>query len=1006
MTDDRSTAGRILQAMSGAGPVLCPILIGRDELLELIDRLIAEALAGRGRTVLLSGQAGLGKTRLIRAAARKAEAAGLRVDGGAVAPQDRQVPLASIREMATGMRGNAAFGSLSEDLLAIDGEHPGDALGARRLIVRATADRILEAIDRPTMLVFDDLHWADELSLEVIGELARHAADRPLVLIGGYRADEFSPDTLHREWRARLLSQRHADEARLRPLTLEETAVATTLILGSELPAPRDVVLAVHDRTNGIPLHIEELLAALDDDARTDGRLVRDAQVPDTIGDAVLARLSRLSEDARTVARAGAVVGRCFTPDVLAGILDRPLPELEPTLDELVRAAIIYPFDYVDHGYYDFRHQLLRDAVYGSVPPSELRRYHARAAEFVMGLEASSEVHASRHYERAGLRAKAFKASMAAAQAASRISARQEAYELYQRAIANMPPDLPLLERAELYESFSEAANAIERNEDCVTAATRARELYLEAGLPIKAAGMLLNMSVDTARNGGPNGEMRSYTEQALAELDGLPPSPDRDQLRAWLLISRASDWLFSSDLLAARSDALAARELAESMGDREAVLETDLLLARLDIVEGRYESGLSDGMRAAREARDAGYESTGVTGYRNLAIMAARIMDARSAEVAMREGLQYADAIEQSHCRQMMATTSALLDWGAGRWDAADERARQELVERGCRRGVIGALDVLGLVALGRGRCDEARRWLDESLATGRRIGEPHLILTPLWGLAETDLVEGDAAAAIARCEEAWATASAGGERALFIPFVVTGVRAFIAARRPDEAERWAARAEEYLTSWESIAGPALSHAGGLVRLAGGSLSAARESLERAARGWEERGRIWEALWASLDLAQCLIRTNRHADASDVAAGVRARAAAMASTPLMARADELVRASRGHARQDEPWHPLTVREYEVARLIASGLTNVEIAAELDVSPRTVGSHVEHVLAKLGAARRTEIASWVATIAPPAAAAGSGDGMAGLLAATGPGLAAGSSRTERRSRAS
>jgi len=894
----------------------------------------------------------------------------MRVDGGAVAPQDHQVPLASIREMATGMRGNDAFGSLSEDLLAIDGRHKGDALGTRRLIVRSTADQILEAIDRPTMLIFDDLHWADEMSLEVIGELARHAAGRPLLLVGGYRADEFPADTIHREWRARLLSQRHAEEARLRPLTMEETAVATTLILGGELPAPSDVVEAVYDRTNGIPLHIEELLAALDDEARADGRLIREAHVPDSIGDAVLARLSRLSDDARTVARAGAVVGRCFTPDVLAGIVDRPLRELEPTLDELVQAAIIYPFHYIDDGYYDFRHQLLRDAVYGSVPPSELRRFHAQAAEFVMQLEASSIVHASRHYERAGLRSQAFKASLAAAREASRISARQEAYELYQRASANMSPDLPVAERAELYESFSNAAEAIERNDDCVTAATRARDLYLEAGMPVKAAAMLLGMSTDASRNGTANEEMRSYTERALAEIGVLPATPDREQLRAWLLISRASDWLFASSLAAARADALAGRELAESLGDREAVLETDLLLARIDIVEGRYESGLRDGMRAAREARDAGYESTGVTGYRNLAIMAARIMDARTAELAMREGLQYADAIEQSHCRQMMGTTRALLDWGAGRWEAADERARQELVERGCRRGVVGALDVIGLVALGRGPAEEARRWLDESLAIGRHIGEAHLILTPLWGLAETDLVGGDVASAVARCEEAWSIAGEAGERALFIPFVVTGARSLIAARRPDEAERWVARAHEFLDGWESVAGAALSHADGLVRLAGGSLSAAREALERAVRGWEERGRTWESMWANLDLAHCLIRTNRHAEAAAVVEAVRARAAPLGSAPVLAHAEELAKASRGRRVDEEPWRPLTVREYEVARLIAAGLTNAEIAAELSVSPRTVSAHVEHVLAKLGAARRTEIASWVATTIP------------------------------------
>jgi DNA-binding CsgD family transcriptional regulator len=957
--------------MSRAGQLLCPILVGRDDLLELIEGLAADAREGRGHALFLSGQAGLGKTRLIRAAIRKAEAAGMRVDGGAVAPQDHQVPLASIREMATGMRGNEAFGSLSEDLLAIDGRHDGDALGARRLIVRSAADRILEAMDRPTMLIFDDLHWTDELSLEVIGELARHAADRPLFLLGGYRADEFPADTIHREWRARLLSQRHAEEARLRPLTLDETAIATTLILGGELPAPRDVVEAIHERTNGIPLHIEELLAALDDDARADGRRIREAHVPDTIADAVLARLSRLSDDAQMVARAGAVVGRCFSPDVLAGIVDRPWRELEPTIEELVDAAILHPFNYIDHGYYDFRHQLLRDAVYGSVPPSELRRFHAQAAEFVMNLEAASIVHVSRHYELAGMRAQAFQVALAAAREASRISARQEAYELYQRAIANMPADLPVAEQAGLYEAFSDAANAIERNGGGVAAATRARELYLKAGMPLKAAEMLVAMSTDAARNGAPSGEMRAYTERALEEIAGLPDTRDREQLRAWLLISRASDWLFTSQLVAARSDALAARELADALGDREAILETDLLLARIDIVEGRYESGLRDGMRAAREARDAGYESVGVTGYRNLAIMAARIMDARTAELAMREGLQYADAIEQSHCRQMIATTSALLDWGAGRWEAADERARQQLVERGCRRGEIGALDVIGLVALGRGRTEEARRWLAESLATGRLIGEAHLILTPLWALAETDLQAGDVATATAHCEEGWSIAGEAGERALFIPFVVTGARSLIAARRPDEAERWVARAREHLAGWESVAGPALSHADGLVRLAGGSLSAAREALERARRGWDERGRTWEAFWAALDLAHCLIRMNRHAEAAAVAADVRARASSLGSAPLLARADELAKASRGHASDEEPWRPLTVREYEVARLIAGGLTNSEIAAELSVSPRTVGAHVEHVLAKLGAGRRTEIASWVAGSASP-----------------------------------
>jgi DNA-binding CsgD family transcriptional regulator len=334
-----------------------------------------------------------------------------------------------------------------------------------------------------------------------------------------------------------------------------------------------------------------------------------------------------------------------------------------------------------------------------------------------------------------------------------------------------------------------------------------------------------------------------------------------------------------------------------------------------------------------------------------------------------MQEGLLYADAIEQSHCRQMIATTTALLDWAAGNWDAADDRARHEMVDRGCVRGTIGSVDVIGLVALGRGRLDEARRWLDESLATGRAMNEVAFMLTPLWGLAEIDLAAGDPESAVARCEEAWSIAVETRERALLIPFVVTGMRALLAVRRPADADRWLARVRGHLIGWEPIAGAALSHADGLIRLSAGSVGGAREALERAVRGWEDRHRIWESTWARLDLAQCLMRANRYADASTQLGSVRAIADRIGSLPLHARAEELARAARGRGVEDEPWRPLTAREFEVARLIADGLTNAEIAEALEIAPKTASSHVEHILAKLGVTRRAEIAAWTATVA-------------------------------------
>ena len=588
------------------------------------------------------------------------------------------------------------------------------------------------------------------------------------------------------------MSQRFAEEIRLRRFNLDETGIATSLILGGDLPAPSDVVEAVHERTNGIPLHIEELLAVLDDDARADGRRIRDAHVPDTIGDAVLARLARLSDDARTLARAGAVIGRCFSPDVIAGILDRPLDTVEPTIQELVDNSILYPFDYIDEGYFDFRHQLLRDAIYGAVPPSEKRRFHAQAAEFVMALEASSIVHASRHYERAGLRPQAYPGradgrprsepdrSAPGGVRALRAGDREHAGRSPgRRAGGPLQPVRPGRGRDRVQRRVHRRRR-------------RARELYLEAERPIEAAEMLTLVGMRDSRGGASRETYSAYTEQAYAEVSALPPSAERDRSLAFLIGDRASNRLRGSDLAAARDDAIAARALAESVGDRETILECDLTLARIDIVDGRYETGLSDGMRAAREARDAGFESVGVTGYRNLGIMAARVMDPGAAKIAVAEGSEYADAIEQSHCRQMMACTLALLDWGAGQWDAADERARHELVDRGCQRGVNGSLDVIGLVAMGRGRLEEARRWLEESLASGRRMDEVEFILTPLWGLAEADLAGGDVDGAIARCEEGDRIAHETGERALFIPFVVTGARAYLAARRPKDAERW----------------------------------------------------------------------------------------------------------------------------------------------------------------------------------------------------------------------
>lgn len=949
------------------GPLVCPVLVGRDELVELTTRRLDEAAMGRGQLLLFAGEAGIGKSRLIDAVSRSARERGFKTAKGDIAPQDRFVPTAVILDLARTVRRMPAFLSLGEDLLAMRAEQDrGTGGGSRRVLVIDIVERIAASADGVTLLIFEDLQWADELSLEVIGELARVARDLPLLMVGAYRTDEAPSGSILREWRARLLGQRLAEEARLAPLTLAQTALATTLILDTGLPAPREVVAAVFERTDGIPLHIEELLGALSDEARRSGREIRNATVPDTIEDAILGRLARLSPDTRAVAQAGAVIGRCFIPEVLAGVLNRPVDDLDAPLRELIDGAFLGPV--TSGGYFDFRHQLLRDAIYRTVPADQVRVYHARTAEFGTHLEGASDIHASAHFERAGLRVEAYRAALAGAHDASRLSSRREAFELYRRAVANLPQDTPSLEIAGLFEAFSESARAIEELVVADDAARRARQAYLEAEQPIDAARMFQVFVSLARRELRPMPDRLALTSAALDELAAIPPSQERDQALADMLETQAIVLTDGLRLDEARADIDRATSLARSAESQKFLLDATCARAEIDVLSGRITAGLDRALWAAREAREAGLEDTGLGAYRDTITMATDAMRYDLAQMALHEGLRYAATTQQAHCRHVMAATSGFIDWAAGHWEDVVASAGLELVERGCRRGAVIASAALGFVAMGRGEVDRARGHLELALAQVLESEEPRLILTALWGLAEADVLASDPTAAVERCERARAIASSSGERALFVPFVVTGVRAYLALNRPEHAERWFAQAADHLAGWGDLGPAATDHARGLLRLAAGATGSARDALEAAVRGWDERGRIWESSWARLDLAHCLLRSNRLGQAATLLAIVRANAERLGSTPLLARTDELERAGRGRQGLDEPWRPLTAREFEVARLIASGMTNGEIADELVIAPKTASAHVEHILAKLGATRRAEIAAWTMTV--------------------------------------
>ena len=957
-----------------AGSLLSPVIVGRDDLVALAKRRLDEVGDRHGHLLLVSGEAGIGKTRFIGAVEQLAGQRGFRIARAEVAPQDRDVMAASFLDLGRAMRRDPRFEPVGRGLLDILASRLNAPTPRRRDMVSEVVDLLVTEV--PTLLVFEDLQWADDLSLETLTELARATRDRPTLIIGAYRTNVALNASGLREWRSRLVTQRIAEDVRLARLTREETALMTTLILGTGLPAPSEVVDAVYARSDGVPLHIEELCSAIGRERLADSRAVLDADVPNTLEDATLARIARLSKEAQAVARAGAVVGRSFAPGVLAGIMNLPVEALDDPIQELVEHDILDPAHRTGH--YDFRHQLLRDALYRTVPAGDRRRFHARAAEFGGQLEGATEIHASMHYERAGMTDEAYRTALDAARQAMKLSSHREAFDLLHRAIDNMPASLPDGEKASVLLLFSDACGNVDRTGLMAEFATRARELAVRAGETFVAIEALNNLNVVARRDGQPIASRRDLARRLLNEIEAAPDEPRRD---LWLIVALYVLGVVEMDaggLRESRALFLEGRELSVRTDNVGLVQVMDQYLAQLDIVEGRVADGLAT-IRSLGEAFNAtGQEDSRVSSYRDVALFAMRAMDFRAAGIGVAEGLRFAESVEQTFCGHYLEAAESLVAWAAGDWDDAIRLGGQAIVERGEGHAHAIAQWALGYVGASRGRRGEAEEQLLPAAAFGRHADRLDLLLPAQWGLAEAALHAGDPERAAELCEEALGLARAQGECTLIAPFAVTGVRAHQASGRPDDAARFLERFLRAIGPGADIARPSILHATGLVRLSQGSITAARDAFTDAIEAWEARGRRWEALWARLDLASVHLRSNRYADATSLIREVREVAEALESEPLLARAAQLAAVARGRGEDLDPWHPLTTREFEVARKIAEGLTNAEIGEQLFVSSKTVSAHVEHILAKLGVSRRAEIAAWTSTIGS-ASAAGPGE---------------------------
>jgi DNA-binding CsgD family transcriptional regulator/tetratricopeptide (TPR) repeat protein len=916
------------------------VLIARDSAIELALRRWGEATQSRGELLLVAGESGIGKTRLLSELVARTGVA--RSPKAGAFPRETDAPGAILLNLADDLHrhDNQEFARKIRARLLTESAGPGDPARKRRILLSDLSEILTDMLASSSMLLrLEDLHWADELSLDVLDRVAAELPALPSLVVATYRSDDLFGRPLE-PWRARLLQQRLAEEVRLARLDLVQTGELVTAITGTV--APTSFVEALYRSSDGIPLHIEELVATGSNSA-----------VLETVADAVLARFAQLDEPSRDIVAAASVIGRWFDLDLLERVTSTDADAVQAAIRKASNYQVLR--SHAAGESFGFRHSIVCDVVYTNIPASRRASLHgavARAAEKTT----IGEAYISEHFEKAGEYELAYSHALAAAADAARVSAHRQASALYLRAVRTMPDTIDPRERADLTASLAVELEIVDEIAEAAALFSEAITLYHQLGDELAAARLVPRLMATRHLLGSPMDERAQLGIDALARIEGRD-EPGADLAQCDVLAALAAAFMLDRRLDESLEYGTRASRLASAAHATTQLIDIDNTVGSVLVFAGRGPEGwpLLEGAIEAAQAESL--EGFAARGLRMIASCASVLVEYERARTWLRTGLEYTRRTEHENDYNYLLAHEGHVAWCVGDLVHAEESAQRALADGLGITTRITALIVLGYVELARGDTDKARAFLGDALVLGAKLGEVQRVSPALWGLAEVHLRLGDAGAAAGLCERAVSASERVGDAAYAFPFVVSGTRALIALREFARAHEWLARCAALL-SVRSIPGTlsAIDHARGLIELAEGHTGLARVSLESARAGWETSGRFWEGTAALHDLALCAHRSRRPADASRYRAEANATAHTAGALSLVN--DSAIERPEGDG-------PLSAREHDVARLVASGLTNKQIAQSLTISPSTVSSHVEHILTKLGASRRAEIASWV-----------------------------------------
>jgi DNA-binding CsgD family transcriptional regulator len=966
-------------------------LVGRaaeiDELAALV-RLPGGAGtdAGAGGVVLLSGDAGVGKTRVLDELRDQAERAGWRtLVGHCLDFGDSALPYLPFTEI---------LGRLAQEspafVTGLSDRHPAvrHLLPGQRLLfgqdgaepeevertelfetVHAVFERLAES--GPLLVVLEDLHWADQSTRDLLGFLFQRRFVGPVGVVASYRSDDLHRRHPLRASVAQWSRMPAVNRFQLGPLSDSSVRALARAIHDGDL-AEADLK-AIVTRAEGNAFFAEELVAATE---------LGGSALPDDLASLLMVRVDQLGEDARQVVRAASCAGRQVSHELLAAVVRLDAPRLDGALREAVDSNVLVPAG----GSYSFRHALLGEAVYDDLLPGERVRIHAAYVDALCAnVAVGTAAELARHARAAHDVLTAVKASIDAGDDAMAVGGPDDAARHYEVAL-------------ELLGNPAHAHDGLQ-DFDVVSLTVRAGSALTASGDPHRAISLVSDQLACLGPEASATDRARLLMAIATAALmagsdidalalttEALPlVGPDPTPLRARLLSVHAHANAARQRVDEAARWASEAVTLGEEVGLPRVVLDANTTLARLEERAGDPETSRRSFERIVAQARADGDLSAELRGLHHLgalhyelgrldeaaeayavaserAVQAgrpwapygfdARVMSGIIAYVAGRwdEALEICDVTGESPPdNPEAALTAVALDVSAGRGDLAALGRLARVRSWWERDGFIAILSGAGAIDLygDAGDVDAVLRIHDEVVTAVRdrwqvktfmaqvRLGAlvlGHLAshVSDLAAAERGDLVRrGDELLAEAR--EAMSCAEDRGREL------------------GPEGKAWAARVEAEHLRLRWLAGVEMPSEEDLL-----------SAWEAAVAGFETFGHVFEAARSKARLAAVLRSLGRTADARRHADPAREVAHRLGAEPLLR---ELREAGMSPQRQEARAGALTPRELEILQLVAQGRSNGEIAKQLFISAKTVSVHVSNILAKLGASGRTEAAA-------------------------------------------